>query len=150
MFMGDPIPLITLRIEPRIWTFASTISLFLSSPIFGVGFTNFIETQGVVVEGVPEAPPPSIEHNHVLAMFAQAGLATAFPYVLSVIALFILLNRTVKRAVEIDEGNKELGILLGGGTISCFIDMNFAARNYTYYWIWFALAASWIRNYGNK
>lgn len=144
--------LTTTVFNPRLYTLGSTLSLFLGKPIFGVGFTRFIEIQ---TSEIPALWDPvkeelteysSIEHNHMWAMFGEAGAATALPYILTILAIFFLINRLMKKRRSMDTRTRNLGILMATGVIGSLIDMNFSATIYPYHWIWFGLAASWLRN----
>jgi len=43
-----------------------------------------------------------------------------------------------------------MGIIFGAGLVSLMIYLNFAPAEFHFIWIWFGLAAAWLRNCEDK
>jgi hypothetical protein len=87
-----------------------------------------------------------IEHNRYLFILSTSGLLTVIPYVLFLLSLLWLSRKAFPAGQGLRELNVHLGILLFPALVLFAIQINNCGQERYYYWVFFGLAAAWIRN----
>ena len=85
------------------------------------------------------------EHNNYLSIAASFGIPTLIFYIFFVILLFIIVHERIK-TISRNPLTKDMGIVIGAGLLSLIVYLNFASAEFHFIWIWFGLAAVWLRN----
>lgn len=120
-------------LDPHYLYYGESLDVFVKNPIFGIGY-RFSE---LVLRG----------HNRYLFILTSSGLITFIPYILFLIGLTILIRKGMLNFRHY----KPSGINYGYFFYACNIMFLFKLLNEGmetfYYWIFFALAIAWIRNY---
>jgi len=87
-----------------------------------------------------------IEHNRYLFILSTSGLLTAVPYALFLLSLAGLTWKPFPARRKTPEPSIHLGILLFPALILFALQINNCGQERYYYWVFFGLAAAWIRN----
>lgn len=129
--------------ETRIHMMINSLSLIKNKPVFGYGFTNFVNLQIKSFDG-------SIDHNFYLRLLAQGGLVVFIPFALFLFLLYnnlhkILTNRPYGD-VKSGANSRDMGILLLAGLLAFMVDLNASPGFFHFYWLWFGFTAAWARN----
>ena len=122
--------------DPHLLSITETISYIYRNPFLGMGLSNLAAIQEFSY---------GKEHNNYLSIAASFGLLTASFYILFIIVLLTMLHKTIKRLPK-ESPMKEMGIVLCAGLIALIVYMNSAPAEFHFIWIWFGLAAVWMRN----
>jgi hypothetical protein len=129
-FLGkDVAPLLE---DPRVMSVGETLSYIYQNLFWGSGMT--------ILSLVYDK-----EHNNYLSVAASFGVPTFILYLLFVFLLFIMIHENIKK-ISKDSSSKDLGIVLSAGLLSLIVYLNFASAEFHFIWIWFGLAAAWLRN----
>ena len=117
-----------------------TIEDVKGAPFFGHGITAMIEKYG-------RGPWQwGLEHNRYLYIAATAGMLTVIPYVLFILALAALSFRTLRPFPVQSGGEMNLGVILFASVLLFGVQLINCGQERYYYWVFFGLAAAWIRN----
>jgi O-antigen ligase len=117
-------------------TVKETLSYIYQNPFLGMGMSHLIDLQNLSY---------GKEHNNYLSIAASFGILTLIFYILFVILLFIMLHKRIKKISQ-NPLTKNIGIVLGAGFLALIVFLNFAPAEFHFIWIWFGLAAAWLRN----
>ncbi len=110
------------------------------APFLGQGVTSMIEKYG---RGSWEW---GLEHNRYLYIATTAGMLTVIPYILFILALAVLSFRTLRRYSEQSRGELHIGMILFASVLLFGVHLFNCGLERYYYWVFFGLAAAWIRN----
>jgi len=135
-FLDKAIDITDLLKDPRVEVTPETFSQILAHPFMGMGMTNLINLQELSY---------GKDHNNYLSIAASFGSLTLVFYLLFLFLLFIMTQKAIKR-LSWNPTSKDLGIVLSAGCLSLIIYLNFAPAEFHFIWIWFGLAAAWLRN----
>lgn len=133
-FLGEDIP--SFLEDPRLLSFKETLSYIHQNPLWGMGMSQLINVQDFSY---------GKEHNNYLSIAASFGIPTLIFYLLFVFLLFIMMHERIKKITQ-NPLSKDMGIVLGAGLLSLIVFLNFAPAEFHFIWIWFGLAAAWLRN----
>ena len=133
-FLGENIP--SLLEDPRLMSVKETLSYIHQNPLWGMGMSQLINVQDFSY---------GKEHNNYLSIAASFGMPTLIFYLLFVFLLFIMMHKRIKK-INQNPLSKDMGIVLGAGLLSLIVFLNFASAEFHFIWIWFGLAAAWLRN----
>ena len=86
------------------------------------------------------------EHNRYLYILSTAGLLTLIPYVAFILGLIIIARKTFLNKLKSNRSIQDIGLVLYPSVLLFAIQINNAGMETYYYWIFFGLAAAWIRN----
>jgi hypothetical protein len=130
---------VSLHPEGHVESIAKTSEDILASPLLGSGLS------GLLSHYSSDGTGWGTEHNRYLYVAATAGLLTAVPYMLFIVALALACFVVVRRLTT-DGADREIGVLLLTTVILFSIQiLNCGIERY-YYWVFFALAAAWLKN----
>lgn len=137
-FLGEDVS--GLLEDPRLMSIKETLSYIYQNPFLGMGMSNLINAQEFSY---------GKEHNNYLSIAASFGIPTLIFYLLFVILLFIMLHERINKITQ-NPLSKDMGIVLGAGLLSLIVYLNFASAEFHFIWIWFGLAAAWLRNWEDE
>ncbi|MCL4417269.1 MAG: O-antigen ligase family protein [Actinobacteria bacterium] len=88
------------------------------------------------------------EHNRYLYMLSTAGLLTVIPYAGFILSLILISLKTLINKLRTNKKLSDIGsgLVLCPSVLLFAIQINNAGMETYYYWIFFGLAAAWIRN----
>jgi hypothetical protein len=87
-----------------------------------------------------------IEHNRYLFILSTSGLLTVVPYVLFLLSLLWLSRKAFPAGRGFRKQDIHLGILLFPALVLFALQIMNCGQERYYYWVFFGLAAAWIRN----
>lgn len=128
-----------ITVDPRSESIKETIEYIYQNPLLGMGMSNLASVQEFF---------HGKEHNNYLSIAASFGLPALFFYILFIISLFIMVNKRIKK-VSGSKLFKDMGTILGAGLIALVVYLNAAPQEFHFIWVWFGLAAVWVRNWEN-
>lgn len=123
-----------IRAEAHLDTVPISLDLFMSSPLLGVGISQ--------MQSIVEVE----EHNRYLYMLSTAGLLTLLPYVAFIFWLILKTRTILLSDLSRNTADPRLGCLMLAGLVFSAIKLNAENSETFYYWVFFALAAAWIRH----
>ena len=109
-------------------------------PILGYGIGSLL-AEHATAEGSWH-----IEHNRYLFILSTSGLLTVVPYVLFLLSLLWLSRKAFPARRGLREQDFHPGILLFPALVLFALQINNCGQERYYYWVFFGLAAAWIRN----
>ena len=115
-----------------------TLRNFKEAPFLGNGISN--------IEGKYKNDRWYAEHNRYLYILSTAGLLTLIPYVAFILGLIIIARKTFLNKLKSNRSIQDIGLVLYPSVLLFAIQINNAGMETYYYWIFFGLAAAWIRN----
>jgi hypothetical protein len=133
-FLGEDVS--DLLEDPRLISIKETLSYIYQNPFWGMGMSHLINVQEFLY---------GKEHNNYLSIAASFGIPTLIFYLLFVFLLFIMMHEKIKN-ISRNSLAKDMGIILGAGLLALVVYLNFAPAEFHFIWIWFGLAAAWLRN----
>ena len=122
--------------DPRFMSIKETLLYIYQNPFLGMGMSHLIDLQNLSY---------GKEHNNYLSIAASFGMLTLIFYILFVIFLLIMLHKRIKK-ISRNPLTKDMGIVLGAGLLALIVYLNCAPAEFHFIWIWFGLAAAWLRN----
>ena len=122
--------------DPRFMSIKETLLYIYQNPFLGMGMSHLIDLQNLSY---------GKEHNNYLSIAASFGILTLIFYILFVIFLLIMLHKRIKK-ISRNPLTKDMGIVLGAGLLALIVYLNCAPAEFHFIWIWFGLAAAWLRN----
>lgn len=134
-YLGDDVQNLIIE-DPRRMSIKETLSYIYQHPFWGMGMSNLINVQDSSY---------GKEHNNYLSIAASFGIPTLIFYILFVILLFIMIHRNIEKLSR-NTSMRDMGITFGAGIFALIIYLNFAPAEFHFIWIWFGLAAAWLRN----
>ena len=136
--IGERMP---VQKDGHIESMMKTLERVRVNPMLGYGVGNLIGEYST-----PESRW-HVEHNRYLFILSTAGLLSVVPYVLFVLSLLWL---AAWKAVPAGMGSRDadcpIGILLFPAVFFFTLQLNNCGQERYYYWVFFGLAAAWIRN----
>ena len=131
---------IPVQKDGHIESMRETVARARSYPLLGYGVGKLI--------GEHQTPESSwhIEHNRYLFILATSGLLAVVPYILFLIALSWLAWKTLSPRCNIQGGCNDIGLVLFAALILFILQITNCGQERYYYWVFFGLAAAWIRN----
>lgn len=115
-----------------------TLRNFKEMPFLGNGISN--------IEDKYKENRWYAEHNRYLYILSTAGLLTVVPYITFILGLVVISRKTLLNKLKINQTLSDIGIVLYPSVLLFAIQINNAGMETYYYWIFFGLAAAWIRN----
>jgi hypothetical protein len=126
--------------DGHIESIAETLEHTRNYPILGYGIGRLL---------AEHATPESswhIEHNRYLFILSTSGLLAAVPYVLFLLSLLWVTWKAFPAGRGCRKQDVHLGILLVPALVLFALQINNCGQERYYYWVFFGLAAAWIRN----
>ena len=120
--------------DPHLMHYQETISYVVKNPIWGIGMDKFKDL--ISYEKMS---------NNYLIISTAYGIFASISYILFLILFFIALQKRIKKLPR-NTSIRSLGVLLGAGSIVFIIYLNASFTDFFFIWIWFGLAAAWLRN----
>ena len=115
-----------------------TLRNFKEAPFLGNGISN--------IEGKYKNDRWYAEHNRYLYILSTAGLLTVIPYAGFILSLILISRKTLIDKLRTNKKLSDIGLVLYPSVLLFAIQINNAGMETYYYWIFFGLAAAWIRN----
>lgn len=132
---------IYLHREGHIISYIEGMKVISQAPLFGVlgiGVQNFEDMFADYRWGVP--------HNRYMFILNTTGFLTLIPYVGFIIALIVTARRTFRRRLKFYRSLNNLGFIFYPAVVLLAVKLNNEGVETYYYWIFFGLAAAWVRN----
>ena len=126
--------------EGHVESINKTMSYVKAKPFLGSGITHILERSR------SDEMRWGTEHNRYLYILSTSGLLTLAPYVLFISALIFLSLRSRRKLARSQGAMFDIGLVLIPAVLLFAIQINNAGQERYYYWIFFGLAAAWIRN----
>ena len=115
-----------------------TLRNFKEAPFLGNGISN--------IEDKYKENRWYAEHNRYLYILSTAGLLTVIPYAGFILSLILISRKTLIYKLRTNKKLSDIGLVLYPSVLLFAIQINNAGMEIYYYWIFFGLAAAWIRN----
>lgn len=115
-----------------------TLRNFKEAPFLGNGISY--------IEGKYKNDRWYAEHNRYLYILSTAGLLTVIPYAGFILSLILISRKTLIYKLRTNKKLSDIGLVLYPSVLLFAIQINNAGMETYYYWIFFGLAAAWIRN----
>jgi hypothetical protein len=128
---------IYIKKDEHIGSVGKTINYIKDAPLFGNGISYMSKRNER--EGFREL-------NRYLYITVTAGMLTVLPYIFFI---FLLLAYSYKRLhdfVKIKNDSFTIGLILFSSVLIFAIQINNCGLESYYYWVFFGLAAAWVRN----
>lgn len=122
--------------DPRIHSLPETLSYISHNPFFGLGMSNLSYVQDSSF---------GKEHNNYLSIGASFGIPALIFYILFLIFLLVMINRNIKKLPP-NTLARDTGVLFCAVLLALIVYLNFVPAEFHFIWIWFGLAAAWLRN----
>jgi hypothetical protein len=117
-----------------------TLERTKANPLLGYGIGGLLAEHGT------KETSWNMEHNRYLFILSTSGILTAIPYGLFVLSLLWLAWRMFPARRGFREEDFHLGVLLFPALVLFALQINNCGQERYYYWVFFGLAAAWIRN----
>ena len=124
--------------DGHIESLSKTLIDFKEAPFLGNGISY--------IEGKYKNDRQYAEHNRYLYILSTAGLLTVIPYAAFIIGLIVIARKTLLYKLKTNTSNFNIGLILYPSVLLFAIQINNVGMERYYYWIFFGLAAAWIRN----
>jgi|WetSurMetagenome_2_1015567.scaffolds.fasta_scaffold17260_3 hypothetical protein len=135
--LGERMP---IQQDGHIESVTETIERTRNYPILGYGIGRLL------AEHATSESSWHIEHNRYLFILSTSGLLTVVPYVLFLIALSWLAWKTHSSGCNVQGRCIDIGLVLFPALILFAVQITNCGQERYYYWVFFGLAAAWIRN----
>lgn len=134
------------KLKSKIWfdkdghidSISETYKNFKNAPLLGNGIT--------CIENKYKADRWYAEHNRYLYILSTAGLWTVIPYAGFILSLILISRKTLIDKLRTNKKLSDIGLVLYPSVLLFAIQINNVGMETYYYWIFFGLAAAWIRN----
>ena len=126
--------------DGHIESILKTLERARANPMLGYGVGKLINEHST-----PESRW-RVEHDRYLFILSTAGLLTAVPYFLFVLSLLWLAWKAVLAGRGSRDADGSIGILMLSAVFFFTLQLNNCGQERYYYWVFFGLAAAWIRN----
>jgi hypothetical protein len=130
---------IIVQPEAHIMSISSTIDDYMLAPFLGNGITQ-------IMNKYMKCDRRLVEHNRYLYILNTAGILTLIPYVAFILVLIYISVRQLYLKTKFDKDLYEIGLVLVPSVILFAIQINNCSMERYYYWVFFGLAAAWVRN----
>lgn len=133
-YLGDNVS--GIMKDSRLLSMHETLTYICQHPIWGIGMSQLIDYQDLTY---------GKEHNNFLSIAASFGVPAVAFYFAFIALLFVMLHVRIRKIAG-DPLNKNLGIVLGAGSLALITYLNFAPAEFHFIWIWLGLSVAWMRN----